>query len=85
MSWFPLAVVNLIERLRKFALFRGVYDRPPMVMPIVQLNDDVADIINSFSAERTATGSSTITTTQSGRNDTFISSLTLTISEGITA
>lgn len=70
--------MSLLERIRKFINKRGYDEVLFDAMPVVQVNDDFTEQVQVFNAERTSTGTTALTTTPSGRTQTFITSLTLT-------
>jgi len=76
---FNLGSPNILERLRKFLNFRNIIYSAEVV-PVVKLNDELTDQVNCFNVTRTSTGTSAITTTPSGRSDTYVTAIVLSFS-----
>lgn len=81
MAYIHLGQANVQERLRKLKNTRAIdtFDSN-LALPVAVVNDGFVDQVNCASAESAATGTTTIMTTPSGRVETFVTALTLTIS-----
>lgn len=78
MSYIPIGKMTLLERIRKFINKRGTELTQFDSMPVAVVNDDFTEQVNINNAERTTTGTTALLTTLSGKNETWITHLTLT-------